>query len=983
MRVLRKRTLFLVLGSLMLATLMFAVALIVLDGGPIKAEPSAMYTAQIGVMKKPGIATRFAVTNLGSAPAMVLHSYFALDGTLVHTETHPLADGATQRYDVGKTPGLPDIFYGRLELVAQQPLEVEVVFPDKVVWGKVTYMNSTRPVTDARVIAHRVGTPDILEVRTHITSGMYTLFLDDGRWLLEVAPMPHHPTDWIFVDPPTEVTLDQPKQRIDLRVMPANGHLMGRITPITVPTRIVARNSEGIGNETLTRPDGFFDLQVPVGTYNVYARPQHPVWGGLNRNGMLITATTDIGLVKLEAATAIITGRVTDAAGHTLIGVQHPARVIAWERQGPGWGMVQTAPDGSYKLPLAAGPYPTEWVVRVEPPAVPPNHSPYVPEYPKEVVLRQGAQREVNFRLLPADGHIIGQAVRPGGAPVTDVLGLAHALRHPADRWPRHFDAPMYGGQFTLTVPTTHTYNMVYDVGIKPDPHAPFAPGYRRDVDPPTSGNIFITIPLHLRDARILGALVDARALPTVTKIVTGVQAQVFAVNRPPEALAGDWQSRWVDPRVGLYRMAVHSDTWRIDFRTVPEWKKTDVLWVPHPRFRHDPNWHLKTVQSGGVVTANLPVIPLDRLITGSVKIEMPGAGGPVLHPLPYVKVCAEGIDEMNKGIHGCLETDMRGDYVLPATPGHYRVHVLLPQGFINRGYIVPDVEIVSPPEGNVNFVVHKANATVGGYVTISTTQTLTRPKVLVWGWSLSGSRVRQEVFLRESTVDTHVFSPTARYAISVTGSPTGSEWYFGAAYQSGDIVYRAPRKRVVVQAGQTYQLDLRLASLEDLLGRLPSPKSVTFDRSLGVTINLDNGATLDIPAGAIPAITDDVTVDIYPLALLPEQRFEQVMGFGYAMTAYDADGNQIVERFMQNVALTLPYDPALLPPNVEEDEILPAYLSTTSGRWELPESYYVDTANDEVTLYIDHFTDFALTVEPSLASQTFIYLPLVLRDAG
>jgi hypothetical protein len=978
---LRKRNLLFVLSSLGLAALLFSLGLLILHGGPVKAEPEATYTAQIGVMKKPSVATRFVVTNLGSAPTVVRHSYFALDGALVHTETHPLAAGEGRPYDVGRTPGLPRIFYGRLVLSAPQPLQTEVVFPTKMVGGKVTYLNTTRPVTDARVIAHRVGAPDILETRTHITTGMYALFLDDGRWLLEVAPIPGHPTDWIFTDPPAEVIADQAKQRIDLRVTPANGHLIGRVSPITAPTRIVARNKEGIGNETLTRPDGSFDLQVPVGMYDVYARPRDPMWGGLNRNGMLITTTTDIGLVKLRKATAVVTGHVIDVINHTMVGGQRPARIIAWERQGPGWGMAMTGPDGYYELYLAAGRFPTEWVIRVKPPDVPPPNSPYVPEYPKEVVLRQDARREVNFHLLRANGHIVGQAVKPNGAPITDVVGLAHALRHsnPRDRWPRRFNAPMYRGHFTLTVPTTHTLN--YDVGVRPDPHSPFAPGYKREVDTPAPGGaIFITIPLHLRNAGIRGALVDARVSPTVTRIVTGVRAHVFAINRPPITLEGDWQSRWVDPRTGLYRMAVHSDTWRLDFRTELRLGPRGVPWVPDPRFRRNPNWHMKTVQAGEVVTANLPVIPLDQKITGTVQIEVRRPGGPVLHPLPYVKVCAEGIDDINRGIRGCLETRMRGNYMLPTTPGHYRVHVLLPQAFIDRGYMVPDVEIANAPEGNVDFKVRKANATVEGYVTISTTHTLTEPRVLVWGWSLNGSRVHTETFLHEIKTGTGVFSPTARYAISVTGP---SIWYFGAAYQSGDIVYRTPRQRVEVRANQTHHLDLQLASVEDLLGRLPEPQSVTFDRSLGVTINLENGATLDIPAGAIPADTDDVTVDIYPLALLPEQRFEEVVGFGYAIAAYDADGNQIVERFLENVALTLPYDPALLPPGVDEEDILPAYLSTTSGRWEPPESYYVDTANDEVTLYIDHFTAFGLMAEPSIVTQNYIYLPIILRNAS
>ena len=64
----------------------------------------------------------------------------------------------------------------------------------------------------------------------------------------------------------------------------------------------------------------------------------------------------------------------------------------------------------------------------------------------------------------------------------------------------------------------------------------------------------------------------------------------------------------------------------------------------------------------------------------------------------------------------------------------------------------------------------------------------------------------------------------------------------------------------------------------------------------------------------------------------------------------------------------------------ISEEDILPAYLSTTTGRWTAPESYVVDTVNNEVTIYIDHFTDFALTGEPSIYK---IYLPVVLKNFG
>lgn len=976
-------------ASLLLTAFLLGVGLFCLTYRPVKADPAATFAVEFGVMKKPGMTTQFWVTNTGAAPAMVLHSYFRFEDPIhpIYTETHPLAPGAGAFYDVGAVPGLPAIFYGQLRLTSPQPMQMRIETPRKRIEGQVVYLGTTRPVTDARIIAQRVGTPDVIEARTHISTGQYILNVDGGRWLLSVAPLRGHPqTEWIFADAPVEVEFDRPPEQPEvrlarLRVISATGHLLGHIHPMTVPTRIIARTPQGLSNEAVTFPNGDFILQVPVGMYDLYVRPQDIHWGGFNFNGILITETTHVPPVNLRPANAVITGQVTDAAGHTLIGVMRPARVIAWERQGPGWGMVETGPDGHYVLPLVAGPQPTEWVVRVEPPPTAPGAPPYVPELPKEVVLRQGARREVNFRLLPADGKIIGQAVAPDGADLT-VSGRVHTLRHPDDRWPRLFDAPMYQGAFTLTVPTTHTYNMVYDVAVRPDPASPFAPGYLRGVDPPTSGQTFVTVTLQPRNALIVGALVDARVFPTVTRVITGVPAQVFAANRPPDALEGDWQMRWVNPETGGYRLGVFSDTWRLDFRT--EWRpgvEQPFPWAPHPRFRHDPALYLQTVAAHEVITVPLPVIPLDRWITGTVRLEVPGV--PLPRPLPYVQVCAEGIDAFNRGMRHCVETNPQGGYLLHTTPGHYRVNVLLPQNFRERGYLPPDAEIANAPEGAVNFTVRRANATVRGPALISTTAVLTQPRLLVWGWSLNGSHVQQEVFLPETAPGSGVFSPTARYAISVTGTPSGTTWYFGAAYRSGGVIYRAPRQRVVVLKGGVVELALRLASVQDLLGRLPAPRSVTFDRSLGVSIALDNGALLQIPAGAIPADTDDVTIDLYPLALTPEQRFEEVVGFGYTIAAYDADGNQIVAQFLDNVALTLPYDPALLPPGVAEEDILPAYLSTTSGRWEAPESYSVDMAADTVTLYINHFTDFALTAEPTLAGPAAypIYLPLVLRS--
>jgi len=928
------------------------------------------------------------VTNTVGTTANTDHRYYTFADPLnpVCTVTNVvLGPSASAVYTVGLVPCLPSIFYGRLEIVSDQPVQAEVLSPHKLIMGTVQYPDGN-PVTDARVIAHRDGAPDHIEVR--VMTGTYRIPVDDGRWLLDLAPAwGVTSTDWIYADPPqvAEFTLP-PEQRemriVNFQVLTTTGHLIGRVRLPWPPggtlgglgVRVVARNSIGIGNDVWTDPAGDFDLRVPEGVYNVYVRPDTPILAGPRFNGVLITTTTDIGVIHLLTTTVVITGQVTDGAGNdlnTIPGVTDPARVIAWERHGAGWGAINTDPQGFYTLPLAMGPIFSDWMMRVEPPLVAPPNPPLVPPLARRIILRAGMHLVVNFRLLPADGRIIGQVVDTGENHL-DLLGRAHALRHPRDHWPRHFDAPMYSGYFTLTVPTTHTYNFIYDVSVRPDPAFGYAPGYVRNVDPPTSGDVAITVTLHQRDARIAGALVDATQLPTVTHIVTGVKARVFAINRPPAALEGDWQSRWINPLTGQYHMGVVSDTWRMNFRVKHPQR---AGWIPHPRFRHDPAWHLHHVDSGDTITVPLPVLPLDRVITGVVKLG--SMTGP---PVPYVKVCGRGIDLNNRGIEVCTETGRLGRYLLRTTSGHYWVRVILPQTLRDRGFIEPDAEIANPTEGDVDFVVRRANATVRGQAIISTTDTITRPTVLVWGWSMGGSHVYTKVALPEIGT-TGTFTPEASYAISVTGSITGDVWHFGAAYESGGIIYRCPRQRVEVHAGDTIPLNLLLASVEELLGRLPEPTSVTFDRSLGIILELD-GVTIRIPASAIPADTDDVTIDIYPLGMAPEQRFEEVIGFSYAMAAYDADGNQVTERFYENVAVTMSYSETLLALlGIDEEDILPAYLSTTTGRWTAPESYVVDITNDEVTLYIDHFTEFGLLGAPSIESK--IYLPLVMRSFG
>jgi len=93
----------------------------------------------------------------------------------------------------------------------------------------------------------------------------------------------------------------------------------------------------------------------------------------------------------------------------------------------------------------------------------------------------------------------------------------------------------------------------------------------------------------------------------------------------------------------------------------------------------------------------------------------------------------------------------------------------------------------------------------------------------------------------------------------------------------------------------------------------------------------------------AIPA-TDQVILHVTPLAALPHQRHADVLRYGCAVEVFDADGSPIEERFNQDVLIAFRYiDAELIANGVNESHLKPAYFSTTTDPWTIPDSYVVD----------------------------------------
>ena len=238
-----------------------------------------------------------------------------------------------------------------------------------------------------------------------------------------------------------------------------------------------------------------------------------------------------------------------------------------------------------------------------------------------------------------------------------------------------------------------------------------------------------------------------------------------------------------------------------------------------------------------------------------------------------------------------------------------------------------------------------------------------------MWAWSDDGQ---------------HTGAPTDHNGDYQLNVVTGTTWHVGAAYQpeQGSLFYETPTPTDIVMTSDHAAADLHLYLASTAL---PPAAVTTFDPSIGWTHTMSDGTRIEIPAGAMPT-TDTVRISVTPLVEeLPNTLTARPFGFGYAIVAYeDTTGNQIVQSFNANVLITFYYtEKEVRKRGVSEDNLLPAYFSTTTNSWTKVESYSVDKAANRVTVQINHFSVWAMTMpgQPGEGGgDHYIFLPLVMK---
>ncbi len=686
----------------------------------------------------------------------------------------------------------------------------------------------------------------------------------------------------------------------------------------TFTVRVEVRNDEGIGRGDDINPgDGSFDVAIPHGTYKAWVRPDSTEWVGL------VTSPFVVPPGSTYAFTAPLTllprnATITGTVTSGGSGVEG-VPVSAWRTDGPGWAEATTISSGGYILAVSAG----TWQVR---PALPSAGLPYLyTGQPQEVTVPDGGTvPDVDFSLLATDAHIQGTLVDEQGSPVTDATGWAGARDtvSPTIRTA----APIEDGTFDLNVPGGATY----DTAVRLPADSDYIAGPPQTVSVGLSQTAQVTITLKAKNAKIAGALWDRRN----QVVVPGVDAEVFAWSN------WAWLNTAVNPGNGAYSLDVSAGIWALDYRVDPT-----ANYVALRDRRNVP------VQAGQIFPAPLPVAERDASL-GDTVLDPQGAA------LAGATVIADGIGPEISEVRVATTSGNDGRFSMDLPHGWYNVRATLGP---ESGYINPATGRVRLAAGqtitDVVLRFRQPDAVISG--TLSLSGGGGSGQVLLWAWSADDGYTKATAYLTET------------YSLNVISNTT---WHVGAVYQDG-AQYWITRTVVALGAGGAEQ-DLVL----DGPNPLPAPVVVTFDASTEQYVELADGTSVYIPAGAMP-VSGTVTLHIVPIATLPHQRHANVFRYGYAFTASDEDGQPITENFNQNVVISFAYtEQELINAGIEEGELKPAYFSTTTSQWTFPQSYVVDTANNQVAMQIDHFTDFALTASGSEAHT--VYLPTIMKNA-
>lgn len=781
---------------------------------------------------------------------------------------------------------------------------LHLVAPDKTVSGTVTTTGGD-PVEGAVVEAFRWNGPGHAQAYTD-AGGQYELALTGGEWGLMVHPDWGSPADWIYDGMPRKVTFgesDPDEQIVDFEVIAADSSVTGQVVK---PNGDPWDGGPGLYVDVRSKNGRGNGAPVEIdGSFSVRVPAGSYV--------VMVHAPPDapfgspdpVPLTVGEGETVDVGEIALKAKSSTISGTVVDANggapiesMMVVAFQPMGGGFAMDTSAADGSYSLAVSA--GNWEV------IPWDMSgEYVYNQPPQRV-KVGADEDrenVNFSVVSAGATIQGSVVDAEGHVLTDLFGFAFA--QPEDGI-GGFGGPLEGGRFTLRVPAG-----TYTVSGGLPPGSGYTLSGQSEVTVSDGGTVAIQLVAVANDATIGGQIRDEDG-----QILAHVPVHIFAIEE-----GGSVQEAFSED--GEYVLSVSAGTWRIGFDVDPS-----TGYVSQP-----PSDSRVTVGAGGSETYDITLTHADATIQGTVT--RPGDGGTVPANGAWVAVRKRvSAGERPLELGTIVQPD--GSFSIDVPAGTYEVGAFLPpkEGLINPP--VQQVTVGADGTAEVSLAFRESDAQVSGTVSLDEVGV----GATVFAWSDEGGYMETEA------------DENGDYTLNLVA---GEGWHVGAFYQDEDGHYRAEETDVTPpQAG----VDLTLAAIA---AEIPDVVQVTFDAGSMQVINLSNGVRIEIPAGAL-ASEGNVTVVATPVAGMRKQRDANPIGIGYDLVALDADNQPITTMFYKAVTVTVPYDEAdLEAAGLTEDDLVPAYWSEDTGRWEPLTSVTVDTEANTITWTVDHFTQFAV----------------------
>jgi len=805
------------------------------------------------------------------------------------------------------------------------PITLTFLSSPKVVTGFVT-TNVMSPVQNALIVANRVGALGSDSVSSDV-NGYYSLKLAPGLWALTVkATRTTDPGKWVYPLPPQLIHFDDDLRRevkqLDFKVLTADATVVGIVempdhSPPPFTVTVGLHTDEGIGVKQDVDAAGRFTFTVPHHVYKVDVRVLDPGYAAPPLDSIYAAplTTTVVPTITLIARDAVITGTLT------LTGTNAPAKdvpVIAWNPDTHAAFSGRSGPDGLYMVTVYSG----TWWVRPAPLPDQPYQYTGKPSY-VTVVANQAAPN-VDFSMLSADATIHGVLVDPRGNVANDARGWGKAVdtADPANR----NGAPVMNGMFDILVPGGATYSVSLRLA---DGSSYVYTGTEQTASVGAGETVTLTFPLDVKNARFVGALIDRR---NNDDIVEKQPARVWAWGE------GLWLNTDVDTGNGTYVLPVPDGLWGLDY-SLPE--DSEYVKLVGPRYYG--------LGPGQTQVANLPVTRKDGTLTGVILL-------PNGRPAIGAVAVAEGFTPDLQNLTLREQVDVNGMFTMTLPSGWYVVRATRASNEVLINPVEKHVLVPRNSTANVILQYRRPDTRITGEVTLSGTTAYTGP-VSLWAWSNAGG-----------------YNKTIAPLGGVYTMPVISNtlWNLVATYETRDQYWKA-RVRVPVTTTNVTR-DLVLNGPFDK----PAPVSVLFDPTVDQDIELPGYTRIHIPGGAIPVASGNVLLNITPLAGAPHHQNGDVLGLTYAFEAFTEDGQPITDNFNQDVVIVLKYNPlALLAMGLDVNHLRPAYFSTTTDSWTMPDSYLIDEGHREITMQIDHFTRFGAL---GAAGANFVFLPAVLR---